>query len=142
MQIIGTGVDLCQIARMAVVLERHGAAFLKRVFTKGERAHLQALPDHAMAAACAKRWAAKEACVKALGTGFAAGVHPAQVGVARAPGGQPQLVLSGAAQLRAQALAGPTLEPALFLSISDDGDYAMAHVILQAMPSAQLRQAF
>lgn len=131
--ILGIGVDLCAIGRIERALVRHGDAFLERVFTPEEQDYVQGLKGAARAGACAKRWAAKEACAKALGTGFAQGVQLRDISVGRNHLGAPVLSLSGEAArlLEARIPAGHRAE--LLLSMSDDPPMAMAQVLIQAL---------
>ncbi len=131
--ILGIGVDLCSIGRIERALARHGDAFLERVFTLEERQYVQTLRGAARAGACAKRWAAKEACAKALGTGFAQGVQLQDISVGRNDLGAPVLSLSGAAAtlLDRRLPAGHRAE--LLLSLSDEPPMAMAQVLIQAV---------
>ena len=131
--ILGIGVDLCSIGRIERALARHGDVFLERVFTLEERQYVQALRGAARAGACAKRWAAKEACAKALGTGFAQGVQLQDISVGRNDLGAPVLSLSGAAAtlLDQRLPAGHRAE--LLLSLSDEPPMAMAQVLIQAV---------
>ncbi|MCX5617381.1 holo-ACP synthase [Bombella sp. TMW 2.2543] len=131
--ILGIGVDLCSIERIGRALSRHGDAFLERVFTPEEQDYVQSLRGAVRVGACAKRWAAKEACAKALGTGFAHGVQLRDISVGRNPLGAPVLSLSGeAASVLARRLPeGYRAE--LLLSMSDDPPLAMAQVLIQAI---------
>lgn len=140
--ILGMGTDLCMISRIEKSIERFGERFLERVFTPTERAYADRLPGAARMGSYAKRWAAKEACVKALGTGFAHGVQLQDVGVSNGPGGAPEIRLCGAA---AAALAGLTpagYEARLLVSLSDDPPFALAHVIIQAIPQTRAQVLF
>ena len=130
--IIGLGNDLCDIRRIEKVIERHGDRFLDRVFTPIERAKSDRRANRA--ASYAKRFAAKEACAKALGTGFNAGVYWRDMGVVNLPSGKPTLALTGGALARLQAMtpAGHTAQ--IDLSITDDFPLAQAIVIISANP--------
>ncbi len=134
---IGLGSDLCDIRRIERVMAKHGERFLHRVFTAEERARAERRPEALRPATYAKRWAAKEACAKALGTGFAHGVFHSDMGVVNLPGGQPTLVLSGGALVRLRALMPPAMHPALLVSISDEHPYAFAQVIITALPDGR-----
>ena len=102
--ILGQGADLCDIRRVEKVLARHGDRFLNRVFTEAERARAARRTESLRAATFAKRFAAKEACAKALGTGFAQGVFHSDLGVVNLPSGQPTLVLTDGAAARLAAI--------------------------------------
>lgn len=93
--LIGIGSDLCDARRIETVLARHGARFITRVFTEREQQAAARRQGNARLGTYAKRWAAKEACAKALGTGFARGVFHSDLGVENLPGGQPVMRLSG-----------------------------------------------
>ncbi len=134
---IGLGSDLCDIRRIEKVMAAHGERFLSRVFTAEERARAERRTEALRPATYAKRWAAKEACAKALGTGFAQGVFHSDMGVVNLPGGQPTLVLTGGALLRLRALMPARCHPALLVSISDEHPYAFAQVIITALPDGR-----
>lgn len=127
--ILGIGIDLVDIRRITRLIDRFGDRFLGHTFTPQERALCDGRRERA--AAYAKRFAAKEACVKALGTGFSGGIWFPQIEVLRdAKTGQPALHLSGFAKeaLLARVLKGQ--RPALHLSLTDDFPYAQAMVVL------------
>ena len=130
--IVGLGADLCDIRRIERVLERHGDRFIERVFTPAERAKAATRTEALRAGTLAKRFAAKEACSKALGTGFKAGVHHSDLGVVNAPGGRPTMVLTGGALLRLRALVPPGMAPMLHLTMTDEYPYAFAQVMIEA----------
>lgn len=136
--IIGIGSDLIDITRVAKVIERHGERFLDRVFTAAERARAERRAgNHKMLVATyAKRFAAKEACSKALGTGIRHGVWWRDMGVVNLPGGKPSMQLTGGALLRLQALTPAGQQPQIDLSITDDWPLAQAFVIISAVPAA------
>ena len=134
---IGLGSDLCDIRRIEKVMAAHGERFLHRVFTAEERARAERRTEALRPATYAKRWAAKEACAKALGTGFAQGVFHSDMGVVNLPGGQPTLVLTGGALIRLRALMPAGMHPALLVSISDEHPYAFAQVIITALPDGR-----
>ena len=134
--IIGVGADLCDIRRIARVLERHGDRFVQRVFTEAERARAGRRTESLRAATYAKRFAAKEACAKALGTGFSRGVFHSDMGVVNAPGGRPTLALTGGALLRLNAMVPPGMAPVLHLTLTDEPPYAFAQVTIEARPFA------
>src|ERR1700710_1557217 len=121
---IGLGSDLCDIRRIERVMATHGERFLQRVFTIEERARANRRIEALRPATYAKRWAAKEACAKALGTGFAKGVFHSDMGVVNLPGGQPTLVLTGGALTRLRKLMPTGMHPALLLTMTDEPPYA------------------
>ena len=132
--IIGIGSDLCDIRRIARTLERHGARFTQRVFTDGERARCDARA--ARAEGYARRFAAKEACAKALGTGLSGGVFWRDMEVVNLPSGQPTLHLKGGAAERLADLLPPGHAAHLHVSLTDDPPLAQAFVIIEALPAA------
>jgi len=132
--IIGIGSDLCDIRRIARTLERHGARFTHRVFTDGERARCDARA--ARAEGYARRFAAKEACAKALGTGLSGGVFWRDMEVVNLPSGQPTLRLTGGAAQRLTELLPPGHAARLHVSLTDDPPLAQAFVIIEALPTA------
>jgi holo-[acyl-carrier protein] synthase len=133
--ILGLGNDLIDIRRIEMTIARFGDRFLDRIFTQDERRHADRRPLQ-RAAIYAKRFAAKEACSKALGTGFRQGVFWCDLGVVNLPSGQPTLTLSGgAAQRLAEMLpAGRTAR--IDLTMSDDHPWAQAVVIISATDSS------
>ena len=132
--IIGLGADLCDIRRVEKVLERFGDRFVQRVFTETERARAARRTQSLHAGTYAKRFAAKEACAKALGTGFSRGVFHSDMGVVNLPTGQPTLALTGGALARLQAITPPGLRAELSLTMTDEVPYAFAQVIITAVP--------
>ena len=136
MLILGLGTDLCDIRRVEKVLARHGDRFLQRVFTETERARAARRTESLKAATFAKRFAAKEACAKALGTGFAQGVFHSDMGVVNLPSGQPTLALTNGALARLHAITPPGLQAEIALSLTDEPPYAFAQVIIWARPGA------
>lgn len=132
--VLGLGADLCDIRRIEAALARFGERFALRVFTAEERARAERRSGHARAGAYAKRFAAKEAAAKALGTGFAAGVRMADLGVVNLPGGQPTLAFAGAAARRLATLAPPGWSVRANLTLADEYPYAFALVLLSASP--------
>lgn len=132
--ILGMGSDLCDIRRIEQMLVKHGTRFTHRVFSEVERGRCERL-ESLRAASYAKRFAAKEACVKALGTGFTQGVAFADMQVVNQPGGQPVLQLSGVALEKLQAMTPAGMSPKVFLSLTDEYPYALAQVILSAQPA-------
>ena len=130
--IIGLGSDLCDIRRIQGSLDRFGDRFTHRIFTETERARSEHKPDRA--ASYAKRFAAKEACSKALGTGFRQGVFWRDMGVANLRSGQPTLVLTGGAAVRLAKMLPPGMKGVVHLTMTDDHPYAQAFVIIEALP--------
>jgi holo-[acyl-carrier protein] synthase len=135
--IIGIGLDVIDIRRVAKVIERHGDRFIDRVFTDAERAkaNRRAKNEKMVAATFAKRFAAKEACSKALGTGIRRGVWWRDMGVVNLSGGRPTLELTGGALARLQSLTPEGLETRIDLSMTDDWPMAQAFVIISAIPA-------
>ena len=133
--ILGLGSDLCDIRRIERAIGRFGDRFLARVFTETERARALRRTEALRAPTFAKRFAAKEAAAKALGTGFRAGVFHSDLGVANLPSGQPTLRLSGGAALRLAALTPPGMRAEVALTMTDEYPYAFAQVIIWAMPA-------
>jgi holo-[acyl-carrier protein] synthase len=129
--IIGLGSDLIDIRRIEKTLERHGDRFLNRVFTDIERKKSDRRA--ARAASYAKRFAAKEACAKALGTGLRKGVFWRDMGVINLPGGQPTMQLTGGALARLQSITPAGLTPRIHLTITDDFPLAQAFVVIEAV---------
>ncbi|CUW46576.1 holo-ACP synthase [Novacetimonas hansenii] len=129
---IGIGSDLCDIRRIENVLARHGARFEERVFTPRERAAANRRSGAARLGTFAKRWAAKEACAKALGTGFARGVFHRDLGVENLVGGQPVMVLSGGACVRLDEIVPAGCTPRIMVTMTDEYPYAFAQVIIVA----------
>jgi len=130
--IIGIGSDITDARRLAEVLERHGERFLDRVFTPVERAKSDRRARRAES--YAKRFAAKEACAKALGTGLAQGVFWKDMGVVNLPSGRPTMQLTGGARARLDAITPTGFEARIDLTITDDGPIAQAFVIISAVP--------
>ncbi|MCC0038278.1 MAG: holo-ACP synthase [Brucellaceae bacterium] len=131
--IIGLGSDLIDIRRIERTLERHGERFTNRVFTEIERAKSDRRKERA--ASYAKRFAAKEACAKALGTGLARGVFWRDMGVVNLPGGKPTMKLTGGAASRLAAMLPAGHTASVHLTITDDFPLAQAFVIIEALPS-------
>ena len=132
--IIGIGNDIIDIRRVERTLERFGERFTGRVFTEVER--VKSDRRRLRAASYAKRFAAKEACSKALGTGLRKGVFWRDMGVVNLPGGKPTLSLTGGARARLDALVPDGMTAAIHLTITDDFPQAQAIVIIEAMPAA------
>ncbi|WP_407519848.1 holo-ACP synthase [Methylobacterium oryzisoli] len=130
--IVGIGSDLCDIRRIARSLERFGDRFTHRVFTAGERARSDRRA--ARAPSYARRFAAKEACAKALGTGLAQGVFWRDMEVVNLPGGRPTLRLTGGAAARLAALIPAGHRANVHVSLTDDPPLAQAFVVIEAVP--------
>lgn len=129
--IVGLGSDLCSIERIAASLERFGDKFERRVFTDIERAKAARRP-FTKAGTLAKRFAAKEAFSKAVGTGFKGGVYMKDIGVVNAPSGAPTLELNGGARARVDALTPAGHAMHVHLTMTDDHPWAQAFVVLEA----------
>jgi len=130
--ILGIGSDLVDIGRIEKVIARHGERFLARVFTAAERARAERRADQS--ATYAKRFAAKEACAKALGTGMRAGVFWRDMGVVNLPSGRPTMRLSGGALARLDAITPQGCEARIDLTIADEGPMAQAFVVISVVP--------
>ena len=130
--IIGLGSDLCNIDRIALSLDRFGARFENRVFTDVERAKASRRP-FTKAGTYAKRFAAKEAFSKAIGTGFKHGVFMKDIGVVNAASGAPTLSLTGGAKARLDAMIPSGYEAHIHLTLTDDHPWAQAFVIIEAL---------
>ena len=133
MIVLGLGSDLCNIERIQASLDRFGARFETRVFTEIERAKAARRP-FTRAGTYAKRFAAKEAFSKAVGTGFKAGVFMRDIGVVNARSGAPTLALTGGAAARLAALTPPGHEAVVHLTLTDDHPWAQAFVVIEALP--------
>lgn len=136
--ILGIGNDTVDIRRIEAVMARHGERFLDRVFTPVERAKAERRADAGQgvrirAATYAKRFAAKEAASKALGTGFRAGVFLRDLGVVNLASGQPTLQLTGGAAARLAAITPPGMAAQMALTMTDEYPYAEAVVIISAV---------
>ena len=130
--IIGTGSDLCNIERIQKSLDRFGTRFEQRAFTEVEIAKAARRP-HTKAGTLAKRFAAKEAFSKAVGTGFKAGVFMKDIGVVNSPSGAPTLALTGGARARLDALIPEGHVAKVHLTLTDDHPWAFAMVIIEAV---------
>ena len=130
--IIGLGSDLIDIRRIEQSIERYGERFLDRIFTTIEREKSDKRAERA--ASYAKRFTAKEACSKALGTGLRRGVFWRDMGVVNLPGGKPSMRLTGGALQRLHAITPEGMEPVIDLTITDDFPLAQAIVIISARP--------
>ena len=131
--IIGLGSDMCIIERIQASLDRFGARFEKRVFTDVERAKADRRP-FTKAGTLAKRFAAKEAFSKAVGTGFKRGVFMKDIGVVNAPSGAPTLALAGGARARLDAMTPDGHVAKVHLTLTDDHPWAQAFVVIEAVP--------
>jgi holo-[acyl-carrier protein] synthase len=132
--IIGIGSDIIDARRIAKTIERHGERFLGRIFTPAERAKAEGRAK--AIETYAKRFAAKEACAKALGTGFRRGVFWRDMGVVNLPSGRPTMKLTGGALARLQAITPAGCEAQIDVSLTDEGPTAQAIVIISVVPSA------
>ena len=132
--ILGIGSDLCDIRRIERSLERFGERFTTRIYTAGERAKCDGRATRA--ASYARRFAAKEACSKALGTGLRAGVFWRDMEVVNLPGGKPTLRLTGGALERLNRMVPHGHEAVVHVSLTDDPPLAQAFVVIEAVPRA------
>ena len=130
--ILGIGSDISDVRRIAKVIERHGDRFLDRIFTPTERARAERRRNRAET--YAKRFAAKEACAKALGTGIRAGVWWRDMGVVNLPSGRPTMALTGGALARLKAITPAGCDARIDLTITDEGPMAQAFVVISAVP--------
>ena len=130
--ILGIGNDTIDIRRIETALERYGERFIARIFTEAEQAKSERRA--ARAASYAKRFAAKEACAKALGTGLRRGVFWRDMGVINLPSGQPTLLLSGGAARQLQWITPPGYHARIHLTMTDDFPIAQAFVLISADP--------
>ena len=129
--IIGIGSDLTNIDRIGKTLEAYGERFVQRVFTQTEQAKANKRANKV--ATYAKRFAAKEACAKALGTGIYRGVFFRDMGVVNLPSGQPTLELSGGALKILQDMTPPGMTAKIHLSLTDDAPWAQAFVVIETI---------
>ncbi len=134
--ILGIGTDLCNIERIERALARHGDRFRDRVYTQTEKrtATWRATAKGGEAATYAKRWAAKEACSKALGTGLRMGIAWRDMAVANLPTGQPVMHVTGWAAARLEAMTPPGYRAVIHVTLTDDHPWAQAFVIIEALP--------
>jgi holo-[acyl-carrier protein] synthase len=130
--ILGIGSDIVDVRRIERTVMRHGERFLMRIFTDIERATAERRTKRMET--YAKRFAAKEACAKALGTGFRAGVFFRDMGVVNLPSGRPTMALTGGAQARLRAITPPGHEARIDVTITDEGPMAQAVVVISAVP--------
>ena len=135
MKILGLGNDMIDISRIERMLDRWGERFIHRIFTEIEIAKSEARA--ARAASYAKRFAAKEACAKALGTGLRRGVYWSDLGVVNLPGGKPTMVLTGGALERLEELTPEGMRAQVDVTISDDYPWAQAIVIITSQPAGE-----
>jgi holo-[acyl-carrier protein] synthase len=133
--IIGIGSDLSDIRRVQGTLDKFGERFTQRIFTEVERRRSERKGDKA--ASYAKRFAAKEACSKALGTGIKRGVFWRDMGVVNLPSGQPTMALTGGAAERLAELVPEGMEAFIHVSLTDDHPYAQAFVVIEARPKLE-----
>src|SRR5215510_13683389 len=132
--ILGLGNDIIDIRRIERTIQRYGERFLDRVFTDTERRKSD--PRATRAASYAKRFAAKEACAKALGTGLRAGVFWRDMGVVNLPSGRPTMKLTGGALARLHAITPAGCEARIDVTVTDEGPMAQAVVVISAVPLA------
>ena len=137
--IVGIGSDLCNIRRVEETLARYGDRFIQRCFTPVEQRKSEGRKQRA--ASYAKRFAAKEACSKALGTGLSKGVYWRDMGVVNLPSGKPTMQLTGGAAERLAQIIPPGHEAVIHLSITDEFPTAMAYVIIEALPLSAGKEA-
>lgn len=131
-RILGIGADLSDIRRIQASLDRFGDRFKHRCFTEQERARSDKKADPAWS--YAKRFAAKEACAKALGTGMGQDVYWRDIGVVNLPSGQPTLALNGPAARRLEVMTPAGHLAHIHLTMSDEHPYALAFVVIEALP--------
>jgi holo-[acyl-carrier protein] synthase len=131
--ILGIGSDIVDVRRIDAVIARHGERFLDRIFTATERAKADRRARRSET--YAKRFAAKEACAKALGTGLRSGVFWRDMGVVNMPSGRPTMTLTGGALARLQAITPAGCEARIDVTITDEGPMAQALVVITAVPS-------
>ena len=132
--IIGLGSDVIDIRRLERTIAKYGDRFIERIFTPIERAKAERRTERIRIATYAKRFAAKEACAKALGTGFRAGVFWRDLGVVNLPSGQPTLHMTGGAAERLRAITPPGHAAQVTLTMTDEYPYAQAMVVIAAVP--------
>jgi holo-[acyl-carrier protein] synthase len=132
--ILGIGNDVIDIRRIEETLEKYGERFIQRIFTEVEIRKSEKRAQRA--ASYAKRFAAKEACSKALGTGFRANVFWKDLGVVNEPSGKPTMILTGGAKTHLDRMTPPNHAIRIHLTITDDFPYAHAFVMIEAVPHA------
>jgi holo-[acyl-carrier protein] synthase len=133
--ILGLGSDICDIRRIEKAIEKYGDRFLERIYTETERSRAMRRTEKIRSATFAKRFAAKEAASKALGTGFRKGVFFSDLGVVNLPGGQPTLNMTGGAAERLRSITPPGMVAQVALTMTDEYPYAYAQVIISAVPA-------
>ena len=131
--ILGIGTDLANIERIQRTMDRFGERFIQRIFTPREQAKANARP-HGVAATYAKRWAAKEACSKALGTGLRMGIAWKDMAVDNLYTGQPVMAVTGWAAERLAAMTPPGHQARIHVTLTDDHPWAQAFVVIEARP--------
>jgi holo-[acyl-carrier protein] synthase len=132
--ILGLGSDIVDIRRIEAAIARHGGRFIERIFTPAERAKAMRRTEKIQASTFAKRFAAKEAAAKALGTGFRRGVFFSNLGVVNLPSGQPTMQMTGGAAERLKAITPAGMVASVALTMTDEYPYAYAQVIISADP--------
>lgn len=135
--ILGIGSDLANIQRIEATIDRFGDRFLNRVFTEAEQAKAKSRRE--VAATYAKRWAAKEACSKALGTGLRMGIAWKDMAVANLSSGQPVMRLTGWAADRLDRMTPPGHQAIIHVTLTDDHPWAQAFVVIEARPQTATR---
>lgn len=135
--IVGIGSDLCDVRRIEEVLNRHGERFTQRIFTSNEIKKAERRYGQTRIGTYAKRWAAKEACAKALGTGFTEEVFYHDIEVINLPSGKPSLSLTNGALKQLQKLGKEGYEPHIVLTMTDELPYAFAQVMIELLPSKE-----
>ena len=130
--IVGLGLDITNISRIEKILNRFGERFKNRVFTKAENKNASFRNDASVY--YANRWAGKEACSKALGSGMSSGIGWQDIEISNFSSGQPKVTVSGAAKIKLKALIPDGCKSKINLSISDDYPFAQAIVIIEALP--------
>ena len=136
--ILGIGTDLANIERIEGTIERFGDRFRKRIFTEFEQARAAQNPKPATD--FAKRWAAKEACSKALGTGLSMGISWVDVSVRNLPSGQPTMILTGWAAKRLEEMTPKGYMANIHVSITDDHPWAQAYVVIDAIKKEDINE--
>ena len=137
--ILGIGSDLVDVERVGRVLERHGERFLNRIFTTTERSRAERRANRVET--YAKRFAAKEACAKALGTGLRGGVFWRDMGVVNLPSGRPTMRLTGGALARLNQITPEGFQARIDLTITDEGPLAQAFVVISAVPTGKYEES-
>ena len=133
--ILGIGNDLCDIRRIEKSLDRFGDRFIQRIFTQVEQQRSESRAGRVES--YAKRFAAKEACSKALGTGFRRGVFWRDMGVVNLRGGKPTMALTGGALVRLKEITPAGMSPQIDITLTDEPPIAQAFVIITAVPAAK-----